>query len=56
MTAAPSEQPPRLHPETVEALAEDELVELLLQRLRAYVREGLEVSRALRRAVTPDPA
>jgi hypothetical protein len=48
--------PPKLSPETAEALAEDELVELLLERLRAYVREGLEVSRALLRAVTPDPA
>jgi DNA repair protein RadC len=47
---------PRLDPETAEALAEDELVALLLERLRAYTREGLEVSRALLRAVTPDPA
>jgi hypothetical protein len=47
---------PKLDPETAEALDEDELVALLLERLRAYTREGLEVSRALLRAVTPDPA
>jgi DNA repair protein RadC len=47
---------PKLDSETAEALAEDELVALLLERLRAYTREGLEVSRALLRAVTPDPA
>ena len=48
--------PPKLDPETAEALGEDELVALLLERLRAFTREGLEVSRALLRAVTPDPA
>jgi hypothetical protein len=56
MAELSSADPPPLHPETVEALAEDELVALLLERLRAYTREGLEVSRALVRAVTPDPA
>lgn len=56
MNPVPSEPPLRLQPETVEALEEAELVELLLQRFRVYVRDGLEVSRALMRAVTPDPA
>ena len=56
MDHLPAERPPRLHPDTVEALAETELVELLVCRFRAFVREGLDASRAALQAVTPDPA